>query len=1311
MIRNLAIYKRFTIGLLLLFFSLPMWGQEHFKSTNDKKIINNDKSDKYLTGLSVVKANNIFPKDRLITSYGWNSNRIPIQNISIPIKVDKKLNNIRLTNINDRPLSNEEIQALKNQVEGDIDDEYKIVSKKSKSRNEYLQVIGVQAVKKVGQNYYGLLSFDLDYSIISDSPAIYKKNKASFAANSVLASGSGNWYKIGVTQTGVHKIDYNFLQSIGLDPSSINPQYINIYGNGTGMLPEDNSAYRPDDLVKNNILVTGETDGSFDSGDYILFYAVGPDTWKRVGSTYKHTRHAYDDTSYYYINVNSGVTPGRLTTASTSGNPVTHNLSIADDYVFHDLDEVQISKSGKVWLGELFDINLSHDVALTLDGLNTSQPIVVQTSFVHNSKINNNSMSMIANGSQNVFTENLGTGTGLYLTGVEVVNNSSINLGSENLNFTLTFNRNSASDQAWLNYIEVIYKRNLNASGESYFSFRDGASIGVGNVVEYTVSGMNSNKMIWEVTDPRKPRIVSGNLAGSNFTFAVDADSLRTFAMVDVSGSFPIPHDEGTVANQNLHALSQADYIIVTPAEFMSQANRLADLHRNEDGLTVHVVDIEKIYNEFSSGMVDPTAVKFFMKMFYDRANGNVNQMPDHLLMFGDGSYDHKDRKADNNDFLPTYQTDPSFSLTASFTSDDYFGLLDDGESISNNDLMDIGVGRFVISSIEEATQMVDKVEHYMKNGSNLFGTQNAGSCSPFETSNNTFGEWRNRMAIIADDQNSGDFVDGAERMRDTVRLYYPEIEQKTIYLDAYTQEVSTVGQRYPDAEAAINQQISRGVNVINYVGHGGETGLSEERAVNLEMINNWSNINKLNLFVSATCEFTRFDDPERVSAGEQVFLNSNGGAIALLTTTRLVYIDLNEKLNVEFYRNVFDEENGNTLQFGEIMRRTKNGVAGPGSSSFRNFTLIGDPALRIKLPRHEVKVNAINNIDISVTQDTIQALQQVSVAGEVTDENGTKLSNFNGLVYPTVYDKKDQMSTLGQDPDSPIRNFEEWRSIIYKGKVSVKNGDFSFEFIVPKDIDLTIGGGRMVFYADNQQDDAHGYTQDFYVGGIDTTAPNDITGPDVQIYMNDFTFVNGGITDPTPNLIVRAYDEHGINTVGNGIGHDITAVIDQNTSQPIILNEFYEADTNSYQSGIINYPMSELEEGAHTLTVKVWDVYNNSSEETIDFVVADDEELAIDHVLNYPNPFTTHTEFYFEHNQNCRYLHTQIEVFTVSGKLVKTIQRLVETNGFRSEGIAWDGRDDFGDKIGRGVYVYRVAVTTEDGQTVDKFEKLVILN
>jgi hypothetical protein len=529
------------------------------------------------------------------------------------------------------------------------------------------------------------------------------------------------------------------------------------------------------------------------------------------------------------------------------------------------------------------------------------------------------------------------------------------------------------------------------------------------------------------------------------------------------------------------------------------------------------------------------------------------------------------------------------------------------------------------------------------------------------------------------------------------------------LYCDAYTQVTSAGGERYPDIFNAITDRVERGALVVNYVGHGGEVGLAEERIVTVPQIQSWSNINKLNLFVSATCEFTKYDDPKRVSAGEYVSLNAVGGAIALMTTSRSVFFGVNTVTGLQFYEHVFTRDSNNEpLAFGEIMRLTKNGSG--SSDNKRSFTLIGDPALKIALPRLKVVTDSVNGLNPVVEIDTIRALSKVTIKGHLEDFNGNLLSNFNGIVTPSIFDKPKDLSTLGQNVDSPIIDFELQKNIVYKGKATVTNGNFSFSFIVPKDINFSFGNGKISYYANGSQTDASGSDDRFIIGGIDENGITDTQGPDISLYINDKNFVNGGITDETPTLLAELFDENGINTVGNGIGHDLTVILDDNTSEPIVLNDYYTAVLDSYQSGEVNYRFPALEKGKHKLTVKVWDVNNNSSEKSIDFIVQEKAEMALDHVLNYPNPFTTKTQFYFEHNQVCSQLETQIQIFTVSGRLVRTLNQIVNTEGFRSQGIEWDGRDDFGDQLAKGVYVYTLRVNSPDGTNAEKTEKLVLL-
>ena len=792
----------------------------------------------------------------------------------------------------------------------------------------------------------------------------------------------------------------------------------------------------------------------------------------------------------------------------------------------------------------------------------------------------------------------------------------------------------------------------------------------------------------------------------STFNFLDSLNYKEYFA--SNGGTFLNAEFIGPVDFQNLHALEQADYLIVTHPNFLSQANRLADLPRNE-GLSVHVVTSYQIFNEFSSGGQDAAAIRLFTKMFYDRAASNAETAPKYLLLFGDGTYDPKNRVPDNNNFMLTYQVLGSENHISAMVTDDFYGMLDDNEAITGSDLLDIGIGRILASTLTQAEQQVDKIEHYLKNGSDLFANSGA-SCCLEDNSLNTFGDWRQKYIQVADDEESGYFINNdTEPQYLYTKQNHNEMNCDKLYLDAFPQQTSAGGQRYPDVVDAITNRVQRGALILNYVGHGGEVGLAEERVVTIPQINSWNNINALTLFVSATCEFTKYDDPSRVSAGEWASLNPSGGAIALMTTTRSVYFGVNTTTGNKFFQNVFNRNpDGTPLAFGDIVMRTKNETG--TSDNKRSFTLIGDPALKIALPGLNVVTDSINGIAPQIAIDTIRALSKVVIKGHIEDHLGNSVTGLNGVLTPSIFDKIKLQKTLGQDIFSPEIEYELQRNVIYKGKVSISNGAFEFSFVIPKDIALNFGKGKISYYGYANQVDAGGYDTSFVIGGIDQNGISDNEGPEISLFLNDENFVTGGQTDFEPILLAKIFDENGVNTVGNGIGHDITAILDGNSSEPFILNDFYVADLDSYQSGELRFQFDGLTPGPHTLEFKIWDVNNNSSKSMIEFVVVDDQNLSLQNVLNYPNPFTTSTEFMFEHSFACNELEVQIQIFTVSGKLVQTINEYIPTQGFRVNQIFWDGTDNYGDQLAKGVYIYRVKVKDANGQTAEKTEKLVIL-
>jgi hypothetical protein len=1130
-----------------------------------------------------------------------------------------------------------------------------------------------------------LVSFELSVTTSPQRTNTTFATKQKAATNSVLANGT--WYKFGVTQDGVYRLSYEFLNALGVDLSALPVQNLRIYGNGGGMLPERNADFRYDDLQENAIkTVDNNNNGIFDKNDYLLFFGQSPHRWKYDDQerSFRHETHRYSDTTYYFLTPDLG--PGkRIADLPSSSAPITHNVTSFNDYRVHESDAINLVKSGRSWFGETFDAITTYNFTFDFPHLSLSDSVEINVRAAAKSK-SISTFTINADGS--VLKIDIPTVSFLYPSpgGAGGRQRRYFVPKSRLIKVGVTYNKPLSSSRGWMDYIEINARSNLSLSGNQ-LTWRDQRSVGPLNVTKFTISNTTSTTMVWDVTDPLNVRNQLASTApGSTFSFITNTASLKEFVTFNtfIENATPL----GMVPNQNLHGLDQQDYVMVVHPLFENVASQLADYHRNR-GLRVVIVSPQQIYNEFSSGAQDLVAIRSFVKLFYDRATTDAD-LPKYLLLFGDGSYDNKHRVSGNTNFIPTYQSVESFNLPTSYVSDDYFGLLDTNEGIWNlNEDVDIGIGRFPVQSVEEAQGIVTKIINYKS--------------SP------TMRDWRNEICFVGDDEDRTLHMSQAEDLADTVQANHPVYNLNKIYLDAYKQVSTPGGQRYPEAENALNRAVERGALVINYTGHGGETGWAHEQLLEIADITGWSNNEQLPLFVTATCEFSRFDDPKRISGGEHILLNPKGGGIALFTTVRTVYAGDNFNLNRKLYANLFDLKTTDGLRLGDIFRRIKNLN---NTINTRNFTLLGDPALELNFPEHNILTATVNGQSIT-TIDTVKALEKVTITGYVADQTGNKLASYNGTLYPTIFDKELIVNTLDND-GSGVFKFNLQKNKLFKGKVSVKNGNFSFSFIIPKDISYEFGNGKISYYSENGITDGNGFSKDIIIGGTSDSAANDQIGPAIELYMNDETFVYGGITDEHPTLIAKLSDEHGINMVGTGLGHDIIATIDKNTEDAIVLNDFYEADIDSYQSGSVNYPFSNLSEGKHTLTLKAWDVYNNSSEKTIEFVVERNKEIEIDRVLNYPNPFTTRTEFWFDHNQPSRLLDVKIQIFTVSGKLIKTIDRLVQTEGYtqsQQNPIVWNGLDDYGDKLGRGVYIYKLVVRSRtNGTAAEKIEKLVIL-
>ncbi|PZR26275.1 MAG: hypothetical protein DI535_14825 [Citrobacter freundii] len=1114
-----------------------------------------------------------------------------------------------------------------------------------------------------------------------------------YRPSSVLASGA--WYKISVSAPGVYKIDLPFLSALGINTSNLPSSAIRLFGNGGGMPGESNSSPYLDDLTENAIQVVDGNDGLLNGNDHILFYAAGPDQWIKdsANQRFLHQKNLYADRSFYYLSI-GGAGKRVADIPVMSGPAVTINSFSAR--FFHELDTVNFLNSGKEWYGEEFSQlpgrALSRNFAVDLPNLISGSAIQVRTNFVARAAGGGSNLTVALNGNTVGQTVIAPVGTGQYDAFAREVTLANASTASSSNTVTYSFAPGGVNAQGWLNWFEVSGRQQLSMNGMDQLLFRDWLSLGNYNG-EYVLAGASATTQVWDITDPLSPQKLNTSPDGSNLRFVNDCSRLHEYVAFTNTGLLT-PVALGRVANQDLHASSAADYIIVTHPLFLDQAQRLAQYHRRVNSFRVTVATTEQVYAEFSSGVPDPVAIRDFVKMYFDRYGTDPVNRPKYLLLLGDASFDYRDRLADNTNFVPAYENNISLDVLNTYASDDFFGFLEDNEDINSGiviNTLDIGIGRVPAKNHTEAKNFVDKVEAY--------------------SSAQSFGPWRNNLLFIADDEDQNLHLQDAETVTATASSVAPVFNQQKIYLDAFRQESGSGGSLYPQVNQAISNEVFNGVLIWNFNGHGGPARLTDETILDQDMVNTWSNANRLPLFITATCDFAPYDNPRINSLGENILLRPNTGAIALMTTTRVVFAFSNRIMNDNYLRFALQPDaNGKYRSLGDAVKDAKNFTyqSSADITNNRKFTLLGDPAMTLAFPLIQARPLRINGIPVSQT-DTMRATEKITIDGEVTDLQGNTLTDFNGTVYPAVFDKPRQITTLGNDPGSQPVSFTVQTNQLFSGKATVTNGRFTFSFTVPKDINYQYGNGKISLYAENGAKDGTGFFTGFLVGGSASTNNNDREGPAIKPYLNDERFVNGGLTNENPVLLLKLSDSSGVNTAGTGIGHDIVATLDNNNNRFFVLNDFYQGDQDSYQKGTVRFQMTGLEPGLHTLKIKAWDVLNNSNEVVLDFVVAKDEDLEISHVLNYPNPFTTSTQFWFEHNKPGQDLLVRVQIFTVTGRIIKMIERTINTAGNRSSELTWDGLDQYGQKIGRGVYLYKLSVIVPGKSRKEKIGKLVI--
>ena len=1203
------------------------------------------------------------------------------------------------------PVSNEVAYALNHVV---ITSSAEVQTHTATGREQDLTIVSVFPFRRdiqTGQ-YQKLSSFELSWKPEKSQSVFATTATQIYTDQSVLATG--NWYKLAVTESGMYRLTYNSLQEMGIQVSNINPANIKIYGNGGHMLPEPVATERPDDLVENAIMVQGQQDGSFDSQDAIIFYGQGPHkmAYDISRNMFTGLMNIYSDTTYYFLTISNE--PGlRVSDTPLVSDAGANVVTSYDYYQHHEEDEANILKSGRRWLGERFE-NTSKEYDYNIVGVepNATMKIVIDvaSTLSRASGISSSFRLSMNNSPENAIVIPAHVDPGSYGQRISYKNFAmNYNTGSSpasSYTIKLTYDKNG-SQQAigYLDRFSINVSRRLKLYG-GQTAFRSAATLGaVKN--KYVLEQTAASSQIWNVTNPLQPSRQLFNQQGSNLSFVeIDTSGLLQEYVVFDASALLAPQFKGKVVNQNLHGITVPGMLIIAAPEFIEEAQRLANFRQSNNNLPTTVVTPRQIYNEFSSGSQDLVAIRDFVRMLHKKDSSDQFKF---VLLFGDCSVDYKNRLPNNTNFVPTYESHVSNHDINSYCSDDFIGLVADDAgkwvNTSVKELLFVGIGRLPVKNKSEAAGMVDKLIRYSQN-------------------QNAYGRWRNTICMVGDDADGegGFFFIGPSAgtegvIKGLTPTHRAAINFEKIYVDAYEQQSTAGGEIVPDAINDLNDVVKRGAVIVNFMGHGNTEAWTSEKVLGSTQLNKWRNEYKLPFFITATCDYGLYDNPGLVSSGEETVLLSDRGGIGLITAARPVYASTNFTLNKAFYV-AMSGMLGNQdeiLYTGEIFRRTKNSSI--SGISNRSFTLLGDPSTVLAIPRKKVNIVSVLDKNTQLSIDTLSALSPLEIRGEITDALDNRLTDFTGRVEVVFYDKAKTLTTLGAGNNSPM-DYELQTDILYSGTATAQNGEFSLSLVVPKDVSLSVGEGKIYAYAVNQDYniDASGH-KEVILGGINPNAKPDDKSPYVELYVNGSDENNVfSCTEPVVTAFIT--DENGINLSETGIGRGLSATLQgPEGTQQLSMKDFYVSKINDYTEGNLTYPFSELPEGNYTLTLTAWDTYNNPTDATVQFEVAGSNGLQIRNTRSYPNPMTEYTNFVFEHTAcQATALDVIVKIYSLTGQLVTELTtNLNEVQGYENDHLRWEGQNQNGARVSPGMYIYQLSVKQPNGRTETQTGKLLL--
>lgn len=1074
---------------------------------------------------------------------------------------------------------------------------------------------------------------------------------------SVLSTG--RWWRVTVGEEGVYSIgtrEISALQGVDIDSLAV-------YGRGGAMLSTENALTSTSDMQPVAIdILDRNGNRRFDSDDAILFYGEGAGGWRYSGSAQRwmFERHAYADENHYFVTTSAREQRRIATAEGVEADTVMTSHTVV---AHHDNDLVNVYASGQVWVGEKFS---------------TAQP---QRSFevrLPGTGISDVSLryAAVSTGTSRASFQLTATGVSSQLATTQYnpyrTVTADIATGQQAYTFTLQFSPSEGAGTGYLDFVELNAHANLAYSGGQTLVRNDRH---LGSTARFAMSGLGTAR-VWDVTDGLRVRemAVSGNAWTDN------TDGAKTYAVFD-QYSYLTPTAVQEIENQNLHGAPAADLVIVTLEAYRSQAERLAGLHEVFDGMQTLVVSDQEVFNEYSSGMRDPMAIRSLLRDLKERF---PSRPPRYLILFGKGTYDNRNLLGSSVPTMVTYETPYSFdSEGGSYASDDIMGYLSPYGYGSSSETLEVSAGRLPAKNADEATLLVDKIERYMTR-KDLDDETNRG-------------DWRNYVALLADDADPSHpsdtaFAHSSETIATALKTSMPQINIDRLYADAYHQESGSIGSYYPDLNNALRQRINYGCLLLNYIGHGSAEYIGTERFIEPANIAAYSNGDRMPFFVTSTCSYGRFDRVDEVCGAELCVLASSA-MIGVISATRP--ISHVERFNRDVV--LFALNPANTV--GDALRMAKNRT--PVSMC---ISLLGDPALRLSQPANRIKVTHINAVPVDDTED-VQAdvLSRVTVTGEIQDSNGELIQDFDGTIYPIVFDREMRSTTLANDNPGTEVPFWQQKTVLYRGSHEVRGGRFEYSFLVPRDVPYQYAYAKLSHYAKSAYEHATGSFSHLMLGGLSDTEVDTSLAPAIRLYMGDTNFRAGGLTGPSPTLVALLSDSAGIN-IGTGLGHDITAVVDGNPNSLIVLNDFYQPDIADSRCGSVAYTLQGLAPGHHSVTVKAWNIFGVSNTATVPFVVHGTDTVTLSSLSAAPNPSSTRMVLSLRVNAPDAVASAELEIYNSRGQMAYRCSPAVSTEGFIVGPVVWDVS-----AVPPGLYLARMVLTDTDGDTHVETTKCIV--